>query len=633
MSRVRQIKTTFTSGEISRRLLGRGDLNAYANGALSLRNVFIHPTGGITRRAGLSFVDTVAGAGRLIDFEFNTEQTYLLVLTDLQMDIYQSGVKVETLPTPWSTAQISQINWTQSADTLLLCHPDIEPRKLTRSGTGVWALSAWEFYTDDNGVTRQPFFKYADQNITVTPNATTGTVTLTASSSVFDPLHAGTRITISGKQVDITSYASPTVVEGIVIDELTAATATTDWEEQAFSAFRGWPVSVCFHQDRLVIGGSRDLPNRLWLSKSGDIWNFDLGEGLDDEAIEFSILSDQVNAIRSVFSGRDLQVFTSGAEWQVTGSPLTPATVQINRQTRIGSLTDINLAPVDIEGATIFVARNGREIREFLYTDLEAAYQATDLSLLAQHLVKNPVSVAFDKRNRLLHFVLADGGLATLTNYRTERVSAWTLQQTDGQFLSVAVTGDDVYALIHRNGLYTIEYFDDTVFLDSTMKGETVTPTASWSGLDHMEGQTVSIVADGIVQNAKAVSEGVITLDSPATIIEIGLPYTHIVEPLPPSPLSSGGAGRAVRLVEAVFRIEDTASLRLDVGRGLNDVPLRDFDSSDILDAPITPVSRDVSVRAYGWSKDLTQPLWRIEQEAPLPFTLLSVTTEMKVND
>lgn len=611
MSRLRQIKTTFTSGEISRRLLGRGDLNAYANGALSLRNVFIHPTGGISRRAGLAYVDTVAGAGRLIDFEFNTEQVYLLVLTDLQMDIYQAGVKIETLVTPWSEAQLRQINWTQSADTLMICHPDIEPQKLTRQSGGTWSLDAWNFYTDDNGVNRQPFYKFADSIVSVTPNATSGTVTLTASASVFDPSHAGTYMTVGGKQIEITSYASPTVIEGTAIETLASTSATTDWEEQAFSAMRGWPVSVCFHQDRLVIGGSRDLPNRLWLSKSGDIWNFDLGTGLDDEAIEFSILSDQVNAIRSVFSGRDLQVFTSGAEWQVTGSPLTPETVQIDRQTRIGSLTERNLAPVDVDGATIFVARNGREVREFLYTDLEAAYQATDLSLLARHLVKDPVSVAFDQNNRLLHFVLESGDLATLTNYRTERVSAWTLQQTDGHFLSVAVTGDDVYALINRNGIHTIEYFDETLFLDSALKGEAVTATASWSGLDHLEGADVAIIADGIVQTNKTVSSGSITLDNPANNVVIGLPYTHIVEPLPPSPLANGGAGRAVRMVEAVFRVENTAALRLDVGRGPDDVPLRDFDDP-VLDAPIEPVSRDIAVRAFGWNKDLTKPLWRI---------------------
>lgn len=129
------------------------------------------------------------------------------------------------------------------------------------------------------------------------------------------------------------------------------------------------------------------------------------------------------------------------------------------------------------------------------------------------------------------------------------------------------------------------------------------------------------------------VSGGQIVLDAPASTVEAGLSYTHIVEPLPPGVLESGGAGRAVRLVEALFRIENTAALRLDTGRGLRDVALRRFGGEDILDGPPPLVSGDVRVRALGWQADGTLPLWRIEQTAPLPFTLLAVTTELKVND
>jgi hypothetical protein len=88
-----------------------------------------------------------------------------------------------------------------------------------------------------------------------------------------------------------------------------------------------------------------------------------------------------------------------------------------------------------------------------------------------------------------------------------------------------------------------------------------------------------------------------------------------------------------VRLVEAVFRIEETAALRLDVGRGLRDIPLRQFGIDIILDEAPPPVSRDVRVHALGWQNDTSRPLWRIEHDMPLPFTLLSVTTELKVND
>lgn len=631
MSRIRQTKTTFTAGEVSRRLLGRGDLRAYENGALSLRNVFIHPTGGVTRRSGLAYIDTAAGHGRLISFEFNTEQTYLLALTDQTISIYLDGTKITSLAAPWTEEQIKQINWTQSADTLLICHPDMMPKKLTRSGAGGWSLDDWEYYTD-SGILYQPYYKFADTNVTLTPSGTSGTISLTASASVFIDGHEGVRLRVGGKEVEITRYDSPTVVTVSTVEDLESIDATSNWQEQAFSDVRGWPVSAAFHQDRLVIGGSRSLPNRLWFSKSGDLWNFDLGEGLDDEAIEFSILSDQVNAIRAVFSGRHLQVFTSGAEWMVTGNPLTPETVQLNRQTRIGSISDRTVPPVDVDGATLFAARNKRELREFLYTDVEQAYSSTDLALLARHIMTAPIDQDFDQKNRLLFIVREDGKLASLTIYRAEAVTAWTMHETAGDFISVAVVGDEAYVLIDRAGVTTIEVFDERIYLDAALEGEAQSPATVWSGLDHLEGRSVSIVADGVVQDPLVVSSGSVTLGTAASHVVIGLSYTHIIEPLPPSILTQGGAGRAVRMVEAIFRVQETAYLKLDIGTGLKDIPLQDMSTAQ-LDTPPPEIDGDIRVRAYGWLKDHTKGLWRVEQDAPLPFTLLSVTAELKIND
>lgn len=630
MTRIRQTKTNFTAGEVTPELLGRGDLRAYENGALKLRNLFIFPTGGVTRRAGLAYVDTAAGDGRLIAFEFNTQQTYLLVLTANKITIYSNGVEVADLTAPWSLTQIPQVAWTQSADTLLLVHPDVPPKKLTRSGAGTFSLDDWTFFTENN-VREQPYYKFADSAATLTPSGTTGTITLTASAPVFAPGHAGTRLRVSGKEVQIISYDSPTVVTVTVIETLGGTSATIDWEEQAFSPVRGYPGSVAFHQDRLVIGGARDLPNRLWFSRSGDLFNFDLGTGLDDEAIEFAILSDQVNAIRGIFSGRHLQVFTSGAEWMVTGDPLTPANVQLNRQTRVGSMIERYIPPVTVDGATLFVARSGKEIREFLYTDIEQAYQATDLALLSRHIITAPVDQDFDAGRRLLFIVRADGKFATLTVYRAEAVVAWTLHDTQGSVKSVSVVGDIVYLLVDRGGVYTIEQFDDTRALDSSMTGESVSPTATWSGLTHLNGRTVSIIADGVPQADKTVTGGAVTLDEPAASVEIGLAYTHIVEPLPPSVTDTGG--RKMRLIRADFRLKDTQALRLDTGQGLKDIALKQIGEAEILDAPPPAISGDITVRALGWQANNIDPLWRIEQSAPLSFTLLSVTAEIKIND
>lgn len=631
MGRSIDIKTTFTAGEVTRDLIGRGDLRAYENGALKLRNVFIQPTGGVARRSGLRYIDNVAGKGRLISFEFNTEQTYLLVVTTMQIAVYADGVLLATLVTPWPETDLAQLAWTQSADTLLLVHPNYAPKKLTRSSGGVWSLSNWVFF-ESGGRVRQPMFKFADAPVTLMPSATTGTITLTASSAVFQSGHAGTRLRIGNKEAEIITVNSPTVVTALVKETLAAAAATIDWEEQSFSPVRGFPVTVAFHQDRLVIGGSRDLPNRLWMSQSGDLYNFDLGTGLDAEAIEFGIFSDQVNAIRGVFSGRHLQVFTSGAEWMVTGDPLTPSTVQIKRQTRVGSRTDRYIPPLDVDGATLFVARNGQELREFVYTDVEQAYQATDLALLSRHIIATPVDQDFDQKRRLLFLVRDDGRFATLTVYRAEEVAAWTLHDTDGQVLSVSVAGENVYLMVQRTNGVTIELVDDGCLLDSVLSGESGSPVAVWGGLSHLNGKSVSVIADGRIQPAELVSSGSITLSEGFVSVSAGLPYTHIIEPLPPSNIGASGFGKAARLIEAVFRLSATSALRVDTGRGLMDVALRQFGEDDLLDAAPPLVSGDVRVSAYGWSRDLSKPLWRIEQDSPLPFNLLAVQSTIISN-
>ncbi len=629
----RQDKTNFTGGEISPDLLGRGDLKAYDNGARSLTNVFIDPTGGVTRRAGLAYVDTVRGPGRLVAFEFNTEQTYLLVFTNGWIDVYDNDVVTASIAAPWTTAQLDQINWTQSADTLLICHPDVAPRKLTRTGSTSWTLTTWA-YLSEGALVRQPYYRFGDTTVTLTPSGTAGQITLTASAAVFVQDHAGLRLRVGDKQVLIGAVTSATQITATCQEPLSSTSATVDWDEPAFSAVRGWPVSACFHQHRLVIGGSRDLPNRLWLSQSADLWNFDLGTGLDDEAIEFGIMSDQVNAIRAVFSGRHLQVFTSGAEWMVDGVPLTPLNIQLYRQTRVGSPIDRTVHPRNVDGATLFASRNGREIREFLFTITEQAYQANDLTLFARHLIRTPRDQDYDAGRRLLFVVMMDGSVAVLTVYRAEAVSAWTHIETDGPSRSVAVVGDAVYLMVQRGSHWTVECFQDGVHLDASLTGTATTPTQSWAGLGHLEGRSVAVVADGIVRPNATVAAGAIRLAEAATTVSAGLPYSHVVEPLPPNLLGLGlVVGAPVRLVEASFRLKDTAAVRIDLGRGPFDLPMHRFGPAPLLGTAPALVTGDRSLKALGWLRDLTKPLWRIDQDVPLPFTLLSVATELKVSE
>lgn len=634
MTRVNLLKTNFTAGEITPLLYGRGDLRAYDNGAAALQNVFIHPTGGVYRRPGLRFVAEARGRGRFVAFEFNTEQVYLLAFSNFMLDVYQGDNLVASIATPWTEAQLAQISWTQSADTLLVTHPDVPPQRITRAGAGVWNVSEWVF-VEKEGIFCAPFFNFDSTSSTLTPSATTGSITITATSGVFDADHIGTRIRLGAKQVLVTGLTSPTEVSADVLQDLASTDPTKDWDEPAFSSRRGWPVTVAFHQDRLVIGGSRDLPNRLWFSKSGDLFNFDQGEGLDDEAIEFPILSDQVNGIRALFSGRHLQVFTSGAEWMVTGDPLAPTTVQLRRQTRVGSLIDRTIPPKDVDGATMFVGRTGHELREFLFSDIEQAYQAGDLALLVSHFFRSPVGQDFDPSRRLLHLVLADGTLATLTIYRNEQVTAWTRQVTEGQFRDLAVVGETTYVLIDREHGLLIEAFDEVFGVDSGVAAQVFVPEEFAAGLDHLEGQNVAIVADGTLRQPQTVDGGRVPVGAAALKALVGLPFRHVIQSLPAAGQVPGRSaqGMSYRVVEATFRLHETGALVCDLGAGLTSVPFRRVGVAEGFDSPPPNFSGDKHIRALGWRRSGIDAPWCIDQDVPLPCTVLSVTTEIKVTD
>ena len=482
-------------------MLGRSDLRSQENGAARLQNVFVETTGGVRRRSGLAYLATAAGRGRLATFEPSSGGTYLFVFSELQLDIFEEGTLLTTLTTPWTETDIDQISWAQFDDSILVTHPDHPTQRVRKISDVSWTIDDLEFSTKESGLSCQPFARFAPDDVTLAASAPNGAVTLTASDDVFLAGHLGAIVRIRGEQIQLTSITSPTSADGLVLQPagltdpdgagpIAVTDPTTDWDEQAFSDARGWPITISFHQNRMVIGGSRDLPNGLWMSRSGRFLDFDLGTGLPDEAIAFRLAANDGPAIRSLMSGRHLQIFTSIGEWIVTGDPLTPTSIQVRQQSRIGSPVDRQVPPRDVDGATLFAARSGREIREFLFADTEQAYQAPDLALLARHLVVDPIDQSFDRGRRLFMIVMADGSVATIGIYRNADIVAWSSQITDGAVLSVAVTDTRSFLLIERaNGVFIEELVDD-LLVDSGIAQSEASPTTVWSGFDHLEGQT-----------------------------------------------------------------------------------------------------------------------------------------------
>jgi hypothetical protein len=216
------------------------------------------------------------------------------------------------------------------------------------------------------------------------------------------------------------------------------------------------------------------------------------------------------------------------------------------------------------------------------------------LALASQHLVRDPVSLCYDQLRRLLHVAMADGGLATLTLYRAEEVTAWTRQETAGAFRALAEIEGRVWAVVERGGAHRLERFDDDLALDAALTGESPAPKEVWRGLDHLTAQEVMVVADGAPRGAATVIAGAVALDPPARTVQVGLGFRHLVEPLPPDLAGPLGVRAApLRLVSVTFRLLETAALAVDLGRGPQPVAFRRL-GTPLLDAPPPRFTGDV---------------------------------------
>jgi hypothetical protein len=229
-----------------------------------------------------------------------------------------------------------------------------------------------------------------------------------------------------------------------------------DWDEQSWSAVRGYPAAVTFHENRLSFGGTIAEPDNIWMSKIGNFFNFDVGEAADDDSIQIVAATGDVNQIRYMVSNRDLQIFTATGELYIPtylNQAITPTNAQIRKQTPYG--TEF-VQPTSIDGATIFAEMGGRTVREYLYTDTEEAYTATSISTIASHLIDSPkyltvVHSGFDLPDSYAAITLGNGDISLFSSNRAEKKASWTRVTTDGRFSSVVAIHNRLFANIWYN--------------------------------------------------------------------------------------------------------------------------------------------------------------------------------------
>ena len=658
MARVQVSQTQFTSGELDPRLAARHDYDGYFKGAETLTNVICLGQGGVKRRGGMKYINAhTESSARFVTFEFNVTQTYLLVFTSLKMYVYKDGVKQTNLngsgndyiATPYNTTQIKELNVTQSADTLIIVHTSHAPRKIVRGGShSTWTLSTITF-------PYQPTFDFNQDydgstfSIGSGFNVIGGDVTVTCNqASKITTEHVGGMFEGNGAIVRIESVnVSAKTLTGKVIKEFvnqnTLDGVDVSLEEPVWSAAHGYPSTVTFHESRLWMGNSTSRPQTLWGSVIGSFFDFDRGVGNDDEGIDITLDTDQVNAIYHIVSGRHLQIFTSGGEFFIPESPIKPSEVRVSRQTKFGVLQAVR--PINVDGATMFIQRNGKQVREFIFTYTEASYVSSEVNLLAPHIMGSGLPLAMasqtgdvNNEGNYLFVVNNDGTMGVFITNRAEKVMAWTKFVTDGTISDVAVVEDVVYIFVTRSiggsTKHFIEALDDNHFTDSSVK-KSQSSSATVTGLNHLDGKECRVRANSlatagggktntVMANATP-SSGSVTLNRVVTDVEVGINFDVTIKTMPSAiNLQSGPVSVKKRRISKV-----SAQLHESSGLKINDkaVPNKNL-GVNVLGKPPEVFTGIKTLPILGYSKTAQVT---VTQTDPLPLTLLGLTVELQV--
>ena len=657
MARVSISQTSFTSGELDPRLAARHDYEGFYKGAETLENVVCLGQGGVTRRGGMKYIDTLTDtAVRYVTFEFNVTQTYLLVFANAKMYVYKDGVKQTSLngtsndyiTVPYNATQIKEMSFTQSADTLIICHNAHAPRSIVRGGShATWTLSTIAF----SFLPTFDFNRDYDANtfaIGTGWDAVDGDVTITCNAAnKITSEHVGGMFEGNGGVIRIESVNSgKTTLTGKLIKEFVTQTTLdgveVSLEEPVWSAAHGYPNAVTFHESRLWFGNSTLRPQTLWASVIGEFFNFDRGVGNDTDALDITLDTDQVNAIYHIVSGRHLQVFTSGGEFYIPESPIIPSKVRISRQTKFGVLQKVR--PINVDGATMFIQRNGKQVREFVFTYTEASYVSSEVNLLAPHIMGSGLPQAMasqtgdvNNEGNYLYVVNNDGTMGVFITNRAEKVMAWTKFVTDGFIRDVAVVEDIVYIYLERTiggaTKYYIEALDDQNYTDSsTRSGISSGVTVANGSVNHLNGRVCrlkanavgSSVANTVMPNVTP-SSGGFTVGRAITHYEVGLNFDVTIKTMPASvTMDTGSVSVKKRRISRVSaQLHESSGLKIN-GKA---VPNKNLGSNVFGKAPeVFTGIKTLPVLGYSKTAQVT-----VTQTDPLPLTLLGLTVELQV--
>lgn len=409
-----------------------------------------------------------------------------------------------------------------------------------------------------------------------------------------------------------------------------------------------YPGAVCYFEQRRCFGGPSMRPQMVWMTRTGT--ESDMSYTLpsqDDNRVKFRIAAQEASRVLHLIPLQQLVVLTNSTEYRVSSggsAPVAPDAVDSKVQAQVGSS---NVQPVIVNSTLVYASARGGHIRELGYSYQAGGYVTGDLSIRAAHLFESAraVDMAFAKApDPIVWVCMSDGTLAGLTYLPEQSVGGWHVHSTlRGSFESVCVVpeGDEdiLYCVVNRmidgKSVRFVERMHERAFTSladafhvdcgGEYQGDA---TEEVSGLTWLEGEKVSILADGCVLPQQEVKDGKVTLPKAARHVIVGLPITADLQTLPLAvQLSDGsyGTGHMKNINQVWVRVYRSSGVFAGPDfDNLTEVRQRTFENYGTPPAPMSKEASVVISPKWGDSGQLC-----IRQKDPLPLTVVSVSYDL----
>ena len=680
MATIRQFRGSFSGGEVTPEFFGRITDDKFQSGVAKMRNFLALPHGPATNRPGFRFVSEVRDSSqknRLLRFTFSTTQTMVIEMgagyfrfhTDGATLVKDDGTPYEVVNS-YAQNDLFSVKYVQSGDILTLVHPNYPPMELRRYAALDWRFTSINFSAPIAAPTGVSVSKSStDTNYTYTyvvtavndngeesvassPVSVQGNLYNTGAFNTvsWQAVIGAAKYKVYKKSSGVYGYIGATKDLSLKDDLITANVQKVPPEyDVTFSEAGNYPGAVTYFEQRRCFARTINLPQTLWMTKTGTESNMSMPiVTAADDAIEIRVATRDANTILHLVPLSSLVLLTSSAEMICTSnssSAISQSNIMVKPQAYVGA-SDVQ--PAIVNNIMLYVAARGNHVRELGYNYSANGFVTGDLSLRAPHLFdgKRIVDMAFSASPYpVAWFVMNTGELLGLTYIPEENIGGWHVHETDGQFKSCCVVtennDDRLYVVVEReiNGQKK-QYIEcmsdmlfndlpDAFFVDSGLSGEFDEPVATISGLDHLEGKTVSILGDGAVFPQQTVTDGCVVLETPVRKVVIGLPIHSVLQTLPLlDQIDSGyGSARPKNINKCSLRVYRSSG----IFAGQDEDHLREHKQrrDEKPGSPPDMRSEEIEIVIDGRWDDGGQ--LTVVQDDPLPLTIVSITTEVSI--